>query len=216
MDQVETSRLNRLTAPPIPGLTFEPVSHTYAYNGVVLPSVTQILAPITDWSFLSDEDKAWYADRGTAVHTATALDDLGDLVEESVHESIRGYLESWRGLLRDASIELLSVEERVCHPALGYAGTLDRRALVNKRHAVIDIKAGVKLASHGVQVHGYKRAWNHWPPKLEHIQTCYTAYLQKDGKPAKLEPWTDTLHDQQFVALLTNHFWEKRYATRSQ
>lgn len=215
MDQAAAILTRCLTAPPIPGLTFEPVAHQYAYNGVVLPSVTQLLKPIENWDFLSDDDKAWYADRGTAVHTATALDDLGDLVEESVHESIRGYLESWRGLLRDTSIELLSVEERVCHPALGYAGTLDRRALVSKRHAVIDLKAGVKLTSHGVQVNGYRRAWNHWTPKPEHIQTCYTAYLNKDGKPAKLESWTDTLHDQEFIALLTHYQWEKRYANRN-
>ena len=217
MDQ-ETILTTRdlLTAPPILGLTFEPVTHTYTYHGEVFPSVTQILAPITDWSFLSDEDKAWYAERGTAVHIATALDDMGDLVEESVHDSLRGYLTSWRDLLRGTSITLRSVEERVAHPLLRVAGTLDRRAIIQKHHAVIDLKAGVKLASHGVQVYGYKRLWNYGRKQSDWIQDCYTAYLQKDGAQAKLVKWDDDLHDAQFVALRTNYLWEKRYASRSQ
>lgn len=213
MDQEATSV--SLVAPPIPGLTFDPESHTYTYNGVVLPNVTQVISPVDDWSFLDDDEKVWYAGRGTAVHLASALNDLGDLVEESVHESIMGFLVSWRRLLMSDAIALLSVEERICHEALGYAGTLDRRATINDRHAVIDLKAGVQRASHGVQVYGYRRGWNSRHSRPEWIQDCYTVYLQKDGSQAKLVPWTDALHDSEFVALLTHHKWRQRYATRS-
>lgn len=211
MDQAEVV-LKPHIAPRPKGLVFDPGPHVYRYNGVVVPSVTQILKPLENWDFLDEEAKAFYSERGTEVHRVTALDDLEDLVEESVDPTLTGYLKSWRLLRRDPDIKVLSVEEFVFHPLLRVAGTMDRRMLIKRRHAVLDIKAGVKLASHGVQVYGYKRCWNHGRKKDEQIVDCYTAYLNKDGAMPKLVKWDDEAHDAQFIALLTDRNWRTKYA----
>lgn len=213
MDQSEAARLSHLVAAPVPGLTFTPEGHVYRYRGVVVPSVTQILKPIENWDFLDDESKAFYAERGSEVHRTTALHDLDDLVEESVDPTIAGYLASWKLLRKNPDLKPLSVEEQVFHPLLRVAGTMDRRMLIKRRHAVLDIKAGVKLASHGVQVYGYKRSWNHGRKKADLILDCYTCYLDKDGGLPKLVQWDDETHDAMFVALLTERNWRTKYAS---
>lgn len=215
MDQAEAVHLTqreRFTAPPIPGLTFDPEPHVYRFQGAAVPSVTQVLKPIENWDFLDEEAKAFYSARGTEVHRATALNDMDDLVEDSVDQDIRGYLTSWRLLLKNQDLKILSVEEQVYHPLLRIAGTMDRRMLIKRRLAVLDIKAGVKLASHGVQVFGYRRLYNHGRKNAEHILDCYTAYLDKEGGLPKLVKWDDLLHDSQFVALCTDRNWRTKYA----
>ena len=196
----------------IDGLTFDAAKHEYRFKGVVVPSVTQLLKPLEDWSFLDEEAKAFYAGRGTAVHQATALDDQNDLDEASVDPQIAGYVNSWRHIRLDKTIQILSCEEFVYHPLLRVAGTLDRRLMINDTHCILDIKAGVKLATHGIQVYGYKKLWNHERPFREQVRDCYTAYLMKDGSPAKLVKWPDPMHEQMFVALLTMKTWSDRYA----
>lgn len=197
---------------PIALMTFTPETHTYKVGGVEKISVTQLLKPIQKgWDFLDQESLAWYQDRGTMVHLATALDDLGDLVEESVHPEIRGYLNSWRAFRADPSIQILSVEEPVYHPTYAYAGMLDRRLMIKGRHAVLDIKAGGQMISHAVQNCGYRRAWNHNKPKSEHVVDSYTCYLSRDGALPKLVQWVDPLHDDMFLALLTFARWDRKY-----
>lgn len=213
MDQAEAALLSPRKAPPIPGLEFDPGPHVYRYKGAVVPSVTQVLKPLENWDFLDEEAKAFYSERGTEVHRTTALYDLDDLVEESVDPDIAGYLQSWKKLRQDPALKILSVEEFVFHPLLRVAGTMDRRMLIKRRHAVLDIKAGVKLASHGVQVFGYKRLWNHNRTKDEQIVDCYTAYLDKEGGMPKLVQWTDETHDAEFIALLTDRNWRTKYAS---
>lgn len=213
MDQAKTTVL-KATVPPIAGLTFDAETHTYRYQGVVVPSVTQLLKPIENWDFLDDEAKAFYSDRGTKVHKATALDDLDDLDEQSLDPALAGYVKSWRLLVCSIGMQILSVEEQVYHPLLNYAGTMDRRALIRARHSVIDIKAGTKLPSHGVQTAGYRKAWN--AANKAHpngpILDCYTAYLDRNGAQGKLVPWPEPIHDSMFVALLTEHTWRAKYA----
>lgn len=205
MDQDEAAEV-------IPGLTFDPGPHEYRYNGEVVPSVTQLLAPMESWNFLDDESLAWYAARGQAVHLATSLDDSGDLDEETIDPQIAPYLESWRALRRDATLEVLSTEEQVYHTLFQVAGTLDRRMKIKGRHAVVDLKAGVKLNSHGVQVAAYRKLWNFRNQPTEHVKDTYTCYLQNDGSQAKLVKWDDPLHDQMFIALCTQRTWRTRYA----
>lgn len=215
MDQAEARFLSHRVAPRIPGLTFEPEGHVYRFQGQIVPSVTQVLKPIENWDFLDDEAKAFYSERGTEVHRTTALNDLDDLVEDSVDPDIVGYLHSWRKLLANEDLKILSVEEQVYHPLLRVAGTMDRRMLIKRRHGVLDIKAGVKLPSHGVQTHGYKRLFNHGRKKADQIVECWTAYLDKNGAMPKLVKWDDELHDAQFIALMTDRNWRTKHGHRN-
>ncbi len=121
-------------------LEFDEASHTYTYQGRKVPSVTTILKPAYDWSGIPEHLLAAKSALGTAVHYATELDDAGDLFEESVHPLVRPYLDAYRLWRRDMGVEVLSSEQRVYHPLLGYAGTYDVKARIAGRKWLIDKK----------------------------------------------------------------------------
>ncbi len=118
-------------------LAFDATTHTYTHNGVVVPSVTQVLALVQDRRWFTEES-AW---RGSAVHAACELDDEGDLDEGTVLEEHRGYLDAWRSFKFAAAPRFTAIEERFYSP-LGYAGTRDRRAIINGAQCVLDLKTG--------------------------------------------------------------------------
>ena len=62
--------------------TFDPIEHIYRFDGQRVPSVTQILEPLIDYSGVPNGVLQYAADRGTAVHLATEFYDDGDLDED--------------------------------------------------------------------------------------------------------------------------------------
>ena len=123
---------------------FRESDHTYHYRGRRIPSVTELLKPVTGYR----GDGAAMA-LGTAVHDATALDDYDDLDEDSVQPEVWPYLEAWRSFRRQHLVGPVfdGIEEMVHHPRLGYAGTLDRRGEVQwprdgHKPSILDIKTG--------------------------------------------------------------------------
>jgi len=113
-------------------LTFAAETHEYRINGRLVPSVTQVLEAVglIDYSHIPWQTRQMALERGRAVHEAIALDLAGDLDEESAGEiGILGYVRAARAAR--AALGILvphAVEERVYHPRLDYAGTLDLRA----------------------------------------------------------------------------------------
>ena len=139
-------------------LKFFDESHTYEYNGLVVPSVSEILR------FMSREvygdinkyilDRA--AERGTAVHAATQVLDEHGLVD--CPEEICGYLEAYVAFRREHSAEWKYIEKPLAHPDLLYAGTIDRAGVVDGLSTIVDIKtnSAVKKPLVKAQLNGYK------------------------------------------------------------
>lgn len=148
------------------GLTFDDGSHTYRFEGQVVPSVTQVLKPLTDLSHVDPDLLAAASAFGTAVHKACELDDLKQLDEEALDPELAPYLAAWRKFCRDYDVRWDLVEMRVFHRQLRYAGTLDRFGLVRiaphlaqRVPAMVDIKSGTQLyPSVGPQLAAYHRA----------------------------------------------------------
>jgi hypothetical protein len=92
-------------------LQFNPVTHTYAWGGQHVPSVTQILRPLVDYSSIPEHVLEIARDRGTRVHKATELDDAGTLDMDSVTEDIAGYLRAWQQFKRDRGVVVLESEK---------------------------------------------------------------------------------------------------------
>jgi hypothetical protein len=132
----------------MPGeLQLEERTHTYRVDGVVLPSVTQVLEDvgIIDYSFLNPDDRAHYLQRGSAVHLATQLDDEGDLDEATVEPAIAPYLEAWRAFRLKSGFTPSRIEHRDYSQEYAYAGTLDRAGTFASKPAtiyILDIKTG--------------------------------------------------------------------------
>jgi len=109
-------------------------------------------------------DTQWYTeyacDRGTAVHSATALHDAGQLDESSDwgDEVAHGRLEGWKRFVSECSVKILRSEFEVTHPTLNYVGHADRLITLDERPWVIDIKPATPERWHGLQLAAYQRA----------------------------------------------------------
>lgn len=139
-------------------LVFNEDKHQYSVNGLVLPSVTNIMKPLTTELYRSiDEavlEKA--AKRGSSVHYATELFDLYGA--EEIELENRGYLEAYKKFKKDYQVEVIEVEKQLFHPTLYFAGTLDRIVKINGKRVLLDIKTTEKIHKElvSIQVSAYQ------------------------------------------------------------
>ncbi len=126
-------------------LTFDEVSHTYRHDGQLVPSVTQVLAPLTDLSAVPADILAAASAFGTAVHKACELHDLGTLDPATLDAPLQPYLDAWLAFCRDHDAQWSHIEQRLYHPVLRYAGTADRIGFVDGLRTIVDIKTSAVI-----------------------------------------------------------------------
>lgn len=141
-------------------LQFDEAAHRYSVGGVVLPSVTQILRPISpDFSAIPPAVLERKRALGAAVHLACELYDQGELDEDGLDDALRPYLAAWVKFKADNAALILANERKLYHPTLRFAGTLDRLAALRPsgdRLWLLDLKTSEDSApSYGVQLFGY-------------------------------------------------------------
>lgn len=185
-------------------LTFDPAKHEYRHGGALVPSVTQILRPMMDLDHVDADLLRRAQDFGTAVHMACELDDLGRLDESALDAELLPYLLAWRKFCRDHNCMWQCVETRVYHPTLRYAGTLDRKGIVDGFPAIVDIKSGTALyASVGPQLAAYAQAHaiGAKEPAMAGVYRRYAVRLHQDGY--ELKQYTNPSDWAVFASLLT-------------
>lgn len=130
-------------------LAFEPVAHRYTWNGVHVPSVTQVLAPLFDFSMVPQRVLHRKQQIGTAVHTAIHLELTGGGVDlQSIDPACLPYFDAWRRFRDECLFEPVLVEFRVWNNVLDkfmYAGTLDEWGLLQGYPAIVDWKTTMVL-----------------------------------------------------------------------
>lgn len=181
-------------------LTFNEARHEYHLNGRRLPSVTQTLSPLIDYSSVPAAILQRAQQLGTAVHLLTELYDLDDLDMDSLSEELMPYLTAWIRFRSETGFVPDLIEQRFHHPALGFAGTLDRTGLINGRAAVVDVKKMLTLGPVvGVQLAAYQELCrvNGHP-----VVDRYGLGLRKDGT-YRFVPFNDKSDWPTFLALLT-------------
>ncbi|WP_313818749.1 PD-(D/E)XK nuclease family protein [Cupriavidus sp.] len=190
-------------------LLFDEASHTYTADGVVIPSVTQILAPLNDLSFIKPDVLQYKRELGTAVHKATELYDQGELDEATVPAVVQPYLDGWIRLRAELSFEILGMEERVFHPAHRYAGTYDRLVLLDGKRCIWDLKTGGMFPSYGPQTAAYKNAVE--KASGERVEGRFTVELRDDGT-YRLHEMTDPEDWPVFLGCLALHRFKNKHA----
>lgn len=135
------------------GLTFDAEAHEYRIGGRVVPSVTQVLkgAGLIDTSWFTDAART----RGQYVARATELYDKGTLDFDALDFELKQYAMAWERFVVECWVDVIEVEYRVCDATRGYAGTLDRIAMMRFNKWIIDIKTGASAAWHPLQTAGY-------------------------------------------------------------
>lgn len=194
-------------------LLFRPEDHTYWLGERQLPAVTAVLKDLDAdaYRFVSDEDMKAAADLGTAVHIACDLDDKNDLDEESLDPQIVPYLAAYRRFKAEMGFVVTETEQKVHHPALLYAGTLDKIgyfAEAPKITELIDLKTTSKIMrAVGPQLWAYSEALKAMFPGMV-IHNRRALQLRDDGTYRLTKPYRDVADFKCFVSLLNVHYWK--------
>jgi hypothetical protein len=180
-------------------LSFDPDIHQYTLDGVVLPSVTQVLQGVGLINFdgIDPQILQQAADFGTQVHRMTALDDIGDLDEQSLDDNLKPYLDAWRRFRGGMKFD--AIEQPLCHPGYVLAGCPDRIA----GNTIIDIKtSGASVPQWvGLQLSGYSILADIPAAKRIAVQ------LRGDGK-FKVTEFMDRKDREVFLSCLTAYKWK--------
>jgi len=183
-------------------LIFDEATHTYTLNGKRLPSVTQILKPLYDFSMVPADVLKRAGEFGTAVHKTVELYLLGDLDEEALDEGLKGPLAAFKDWEISEGILVLpsdNIEVIGFHRKLLYAGTPD----IETESVIIDLKSRpVNMVTDPLQLAAYDHLGNG-------NRARYVLELKQDGtyvfthvnptKKASTEAWS------RFRFLLDHH-----------
>lgn len=164
-------------------LLFDETTHTYRYDGKLVPGVTSVLEGVglSDFSMVPPDILAQAKEFGNEVHRITEKLDRNEDIPTGISEASGLYLCHYIKFLNDFEVEIVEIERRVFCEKYLYAGTLDRIAVLKKlsdQPVLFDIKTGQKSISHQVQTAAYEYAYK--TDKRQKMDR-YTLYLSEDG-----------------------------------
>ena len=162
-------------------LVFDEIKHRYFLNGYVLPSVTQIMKPLSSVEY-KDVDEAVLmraAERGTAVHEAIEYKIKYDF--DDCPAEYEEYYKAFLKFAQDYKPKWISSEMRTYHRQLMYAGTVDLICEIDGEKVLVDFKTSSKI-NHmltGVQLEAYAQALSSYGVDVDYKAILH---LKKDGK----------------------------------
>ena len=115
---------------------FDETTHTYYLDGVKIPSVSEIISPLVDYSEVNPITLANACNYGKAVHRTIELWLKGILDEENLSEGLKQPLAEFKTFWENLESNLIFCELRKFDEGLRFAGTVD--LLVNNQ--IFDIK----------------------------------------------------------------------------
>lgn len=141
-------------------LTFDPQNHVYKLNDVTIPSVTQLMKPISRYKYrdIDEETLNRAAQRGTQVHSAIEFYDRYGLDE--YQGEARPYFEAYLSWHKKYQPRIIANEQPTWHRYLRYAGTVDLLADIGGKYTLVDFKTTAALNDMlvTVQLEAYRRA----------------------------------------------------------
>jgi hypothetical protein len=185
-------------------LLFNERTHTYYWNGIPVPSVTQVIKAETDdqYQYVDPRVLELAAQFGKATHTAVHLEALGILDYSTLDEPLIPYLNAFKRFACDYELEIEFTEKRLYSQVYRFAGTLDLKGTVHGIPAIIDWKTGIlnKLAC-GLQLGAYEilDSENFGSGKISPIKLV--VQLRNDSTYRVME-CSDPMYRHQFIKLL--------------
>ena len=143
------------------GIVFNAENHSYVKNGILMPSVTQIMKPLYDkvYGKVNQTDSDNGKDRGKEIHAAIEI--FNNYGMKDIRLEYKGYLESFIKWLKDKEITVIASEIVLCHPLYGYAGTIDAICMHGEDIFLADYKTGeLNYELNGVQLQAYTDMWS--------------------------------------------------------
>lgn len=142
----------------MPDIFVDEVNRIFKVDDIRYSSITEVLQ---EEGFV---DATWYtedgAEDGKRRHIIFQLDDLDDLVEDSVDEDDLPYLMAWRKCKAENNIKIIEIEQRSFYEKHQFnhtyrvCGKPDTKLLYNGTPEVWDKKTGGKAPWHRFQIGG--------------------------------------------------------------
>lgn len=172
---------DRITSiPEVEGLEFDDATHTYRLGGLVIPSVSAILEPLSKvrYSGISERTLNKAADKGTAVHNS--IENWIKFEIEDIPPEHIGYFNAFRSWWDEFHPEVVGSEVRICHGLMRYGGTADLVAYIGEELTLVDYKSTYVISDMtcGVQLEAYARALADMGIM---VQRKKILHLKKDG-----------------------------------
>lgn len=142
-------------------LEFDEIDHIFKVNGNVIPSVTHIIRANGMMPGFYKNINPWYLERGKYIHLATEFFDKGTLDEDSVDEAILPHVEAYKTFKGDFEGVITSVERKLYHPQLLYAGIIDRTIEGNTCY-VLHLKPGKNPPYQFIEVKNIRSHFNYF------------------------------------------------------
>lgn len=141
---------------------FDEEKHLYLIHGRRVPSVSDILRPVAAAVYGEAPPDAMRnrALIGRKVHEASCLIDAGERVPRDIAEGIAGYIFAYKKFVSERRPDIRASEHIVLDAAAGYAGTVDRIAIISGEPWLLDIKTSSALHPelYDLQLYAYARA----------------------------------------------------------
>lgn len=161
------------------------------------PSVTQVLAPFSDFSMIRPDVLDAAAERGSRLHSLFAAYALGVWVP-SIQKNEDGYFESFQKWFDRHVIKIIAIEQRRSSESFNYHGTADLVCMISippvvDALAVVDFKTPItESRTWRPQVAAYAHLWG--------ASFGGALMIDPDGRPAKMI-WADCQKD--FAAFIS-------------
>lgn len=159
-------------------------THQYLFNGVIVPSVSEIMKPLSS-NYYKDIDEnilQMACDRGSAIHLATEM--IDQELEYEIKDTWKDYVLQYKKFLALRNPKIIEIEQKLgCEY---YAGTLDRIYEIDNELWLVDIKTSAKINDKlvSVQLAGYSNLLNN--KEIKHFGVLH---LTKKGFTLKeIEP----------------------------
>jgi hypothetical protein len=196
--------------------TFDESTHVYKLNGVVLPSITQLIKPLVDYGHVPPAVLANAAEFGKKVHRMAELEETGTLDDETLDEKLRPVLAAYRewrstnGIIPADAVPACEIP--MFHKKKQFAGTPD---LIFDGLAVVEIKTRkTNRLTDAIQLAAQEMLWTANGGKVANY-SHHVIELYADGRH-KLETFSSKEMKEaksRFMYLLDYHYMKLNIET---
>jgi len=185
-------------------------THQYILDGIIIPSVTQILGAEGFYSGL-DKINQTILERarkyGLALHKACELNDNKMLDINSLSKPLVKPLENWNKFINDFKVKFILIEEPSYSPTYKFGFTPDRIGYIDGKLTIIDIKSTAEVGLvNGIQLGGYQLGFEDMS-KLRVKQRWVVKLTEEKYEIIKFE--NHVIDKLVFGGALTCHKWKK-------
>jgi len=195
-----------------PVLSFDEARHEYRIGGQIVPSVTEIIAPLSDHSRVPTETLEFKRSLGKAVHKAIELYEGPEGLDmDSLDVQAVPYFEGWLKFKRESGFRAVIVEQHYGSAKLRFAGTPD--VIGTREGNILDELLDVKCVhaidpATGVQLGGYDLLLEDAEDPRVRIKRRAAVQLLPDGT-YRFHPFTSRTDRSVFLSCLNIYNWRK-------